>query len=243
MRKNLAVLFLVLAFVAAGATVASTAKAALLPLQYNGYNLFYDPNLNITWYDPAPTGMTLGGALGWAAALTAGGTTAGSWTLPSTLPVNGSTYNYTFSYNGSTDNGYNISAPGSAYPGSTANEMAYLYYVELGDKGYYNVNGNFQSDSGLQGAMLMSLQGMDYWSGTSYPPEPGALAWTFDFGDGGLGLQSPSNHYYALAVHSGDVLGDGVVLPDGPTVPIPATLLLLGPSLVGLASIRRRFGK
>src|SRR5208337_74912 len=117
MRKNLAVLFLALVFMAAGAILAGTAKAALID---NGNNLIYDTALNITWYDPAPTVMTWNMANTWAAGLTVGGTTAGTWTLPTTLPVNGSTYNYNWSYNGSTDVGYNISAPGSAYPGSTA---------------------------------------------------------------------------------------------------------------------------
>jgi len=69
--------------------LSTLSNAALID---NGNNLIYDTNLNITWYDPVPTAMTWDQAMAWAAGLTAGGTTAGSWSLPSTLPVNGSTF-------------------------------------------------------------------------------------------------------------------------------------------------------
>ncbi len=60
------------------------AHAGLLPLVNNGGNLIYDPNLKITWYDPVPTAMNWYDATNWAASLTIGGTTAGSWSLPTT---------------------------------------------------------------------------------------------------------------------------------------------------------------
>jgi hypothetical protein len=232
MRKNLAVLFLALVFMAAGAILAGTAKAALID---NGNNLIYDTALNITWYDPAPTFMTWNTANTWAAGLTVGGTTAGTWTLPTTLPVNGSTYNYNWSYNGSTDYGYNISAPGSAYPGSTANQMAYLFYVELGNKGYYNVNGNVQSGWGLVNkGPLTNLQSFLYWSGTEYAPSS-SDAWCFGFVDGGQYVDPKGfNVVVALAVHSGDV---------GAPVPIPGAILLFAPGLAGIAALKRRIGR
>ena len=64
------------------------------------------------------------------------------WRLPDTNPVNGASYNYGFAFNGSSDLGYNISAPGSAYPNSTGSEMAYMYYAELGNLGYYDTGGS-----------------------------------------------------------------------------------------------------
>jgi hypothetical protein len=70
------------------------------------------------------------------------------WRLPDTKPVNGSSYDvgdgWGFNnYDGSTDVGYNISASGSAYPGSTASELAYLFYFELGNVSDYDTSGNY----------------------------------------------------------------------------------------------------
>jgi hypothetical protein len=105
MRKNLIVLFLVVLFVAAGTVVTGTAKAALID---NGNNLIYDTVLKITWYDPAPTEMTWTYATTvWAPSLTVGGTTAGSWTLPTT--------------------------PGVTFGYTNEGEMGFLYYSELGN--------------------------------------------------------------------------------------------------------------
>ena len=177
-------------FVLMISVVFGAAHADPLPLVNNGGGLIYDPNLGITWYDytytgPAGNGATWPQAMSWASSLTAGGVS--NWTLPTTLPVNGSTYNinivtvskgpfsgyFSPSFDGSTDFGFNISAPGSAYPGSKGSEMAYLYYVELGNKGYYDTNGNgpYQADSGLQHTGPFSnLLSREYWSGTEYEP-------------------------------------------------------------------------
>jgi len=86
--KEMKRLFIVI-LVATLLGLSTLSNAALID---NGNNLIYDTNLNITWYDPVPTAMTWDQAMAWAAGLTAGGTTAGSWSLPSTLPVNGSTF-------------------------------------------------------------------------------------------------------------------------------------------------------
>ncbi len=56
-----------------------------------------------------------------------------NWRLPTIEPVNGTSFNYTQSYDGSTDVGYNIISPES--------EMAYMYYVNLGNPGYYTPAG------------------------------------------------------------------------------------------------------
>lgn len=203
----------------------------------NGNNLIYDTRLNITWYDPPPTPMTWSQATAWAAGLTVGGTTAGSWSLPQTLPVNGSTNNYNYSTNGSTDVGYNISARGSAYPGSPGSEMAYLYYFELRNKGRYDVTGNPQSGWGLVNTgPFKNLLPDAYWSGTAYAnvPVPGN-AWVFDYFDGGQGSYAGYGNY-ALAVHPGDIGA-----PKG--VPEPSTMLLLGSGLIGLIGLRRKFKK
>lgn len=50
------------------------------------------------------------------------------WRQPATGPVDGSAFDYDFAWDGSTDHGYNISGPGSAFPGSTGSELAYMHY-------------------------------------------------------------------------------------------------------------------
>ncbi len=241
-------------FVLMISVVFGAAHADPLPLVNNGGGLIYDPNLGITWYDytytgPAGNGATWPQAMSWASSLTAGGVS--NWTLPTTLPVNGSTYNinivtvskgpfsgyFSPSFDGSTDFGFNISAPGSAYPGSKGSEMAYLYYVELGNKGYYDTNGNgpYQADSGLQHTGPFSnLLSREYWSGTEY--EPGTAAWLFYFNGGfqGLGIEDSMFNFfdYAIAVHAGDV---------GAPVPIPVAILLFAPGLAGLAALKKKY--
>ena len=192
------------------------AQADPLPLINNGGGLIYDPNLNITWYDytysgPTGNGCTSEQAMSWAAGLNLGGVTG--WQLPQALPVNGSTYNNGWSWNGSTDLGYNISAPGSAYPGSTASQMAYLYYVELGNKGYADINGNYPQPgwglvnqgpfSNLQAARYCWTQSVPWGDWASYGQGP--LTFAFSAGSQNTaGLVDPSNGA-ALAVHPGDV--------------------------------------
>jgi len=217
----------------------------------NGGGLIYDTDLNITWYDYtyAPQNQGNGGdgatwdqAMSWATGLNAGGVVG--WRLPHVLPVNGSGYNYNWSAHGSTDVGYNISAPGSVYPGSTSSEMAYLYYVELGNKGEYDINGNFpQPGWGLVNmGPFYNLRPFHYWSGTECSLYA-YNAWHFGFGNGAQIINYELNTNFALAVHSGDVLGNGVVLPNGPTVPIPGAVLLLVPGLASIAVLRRKFKK
>lgn len=53
----------------------------------NGGGLIYDPELDITWYDAALVGRNWSDANTWAASLTVGNTTAGTWRLPTTPGV------------------------------------------------------------------------------------------------------------------------------------------------------------
>ncbi|HVN94909.1 MAG TPA: hypothetical protein VMT62_00620 [Syntrophorhabdaceae bacterium] len=225
--------FVVFAVILLFASLPCFVRADVLPLVNNGNGLIYDPNLNITWLDYTYFGPSSGtlatwsDAMAWASGLNAGGVTG--WRLPHALPVNGSTYNYTFSANGSTDFGYNISSPNS--------EMAYLYYVELGNKGYYAPDGSYpQPGWGLTNTGYFSqLYWGSYWSGTPFDQDP-TYAWFFRF-DGGRQEAGPdSTTLIALAVHDGDVGGLGV------PAPIPSVLLLFAPGIAGIIAIRKRWG-
>jgi len=84
------------------------------------------------------------------------------WRLPTTLPGT----DMTFSFDGSTDHGYN----------NTVTEMGYLFYSELGNLGRYDITGNEYSEnwftnSGLFINIQANAQNQDsYWSTTEYTP-------------------------------------------------------------------------
>lgn len=81
------------------------------------------------------------------------------WRLLRTLPVNSSYYVYGFSYDGSTDEGFNIVSPNS--------ELAHMYNMNLGNLGYYDTDGNPQSGWGLSNTgPFLNLKPSLYWSGT-----------------------------------------------------------------------------
>ncbi len=229
MRKNLAVLFLVLAFVTAGAMVANTAKADpfndIVGLINNGNGLIYDTGLNITWYDytypPPENSKNWYQVTAWAAGLNVGGVTG--WQLPTDLNMDGSGPSF----------GYNV----------TGSELGYLYYINLGFPA-----GGLPNGVEFTFGPFTNLTFDYYWTSTIGTGAGGlrsgdAGEFLFSTGFQGSGAPPDTIGFVAIAVHSGDVLGNGVVLPDGPpaATPLPGAILLLGPGLVGLAAIRKRY--
>jgi hypothetical protein len=155
--------------------------------------------------------------------------------------VNGATYNYSFSYNGTSDLGFNISAPGTMYAGSTGSEMAHLFHNALGDIGYcgpsnsteFTCNGRQPGYGLTNSGPFSNIKSYFYWSATEYAPVPD-VAWLFSF-DGGeqaTGGTAIDFTFYAWAVHDGDV--------GAAVVPLPATVWLFGGGLMGLIGAARR---
>ncbi len=237
--------------ICAGLLVLGFTGAAQAALHDRGGGLIYDDVLDITWLQDANHGagsayddgssstdgmMTWDNAVAWAANLTVGATRTwtepGSvWRLPTVGPVDGSAFDYNLSHNGSTDVGYNISAPGSAYPGSTGSELAHMFYVTLGNKSYKDTSGDYaQPGWGLTNSGLFgNLKSYVYWSGTEYAPGTD-YAWYFNTYYGSQDYNNKDSDPYAWAVRSGDVSA----------VPVPAAAWLFGVALVGLLVVARR---
>jgi hypothetical protein len=181
--------------------------------------------------------MTWTQATTWANNLVYGGYS--DWRLASNSPVDGtgSGWNYDFSFGGTTDFGYNIT--------SAFSELSYMYYVNLGLKGYYSPAGVFQSDwgihrNGMSGGeadvgLVKNLQSDVYWSGTAYAAAPADRAWRFYAYRGNQGYGYQSFPFFAWAVRPGDV--------SVAVVPVPASLGLLLCGTVLLGALTRRRGR
>ena len=216
-------------FVAALCLPVPQAQALLVD---RGSGMLYDTVLNVTWlqdanyaktsnYD-ADGRMTWSQANTWANGLVYGGYS--DWRLARNTPVNGtpSGWNYSYSENGTADRGYNIT--------STFSELSYMYYVNLGLKGYYSASGAYQPDHGVYGngtiggqtdvGLVKNLQSDVYWSGTAYAPSPAVYAWRFGTTYGFQGSYSQSVEFFAWAVRPGDV--------TVAAVPVPGSVALLG---------------
>jgi hypothetical protein len=200
--------------------------------------------LNVTWLQDANYAKTSGydavadavGRMTWTQANTwANGLVYGGysdWRLARNTPANGSTWSNSYSFNGTTDVGYNIT--------STFSELSYMHYVNLGLKGFYSASGAYQPDFGANGngtyggqkdvGLVKNLQSGEYWFGTASAPSPDSGAWFFSTYDGGQVFSSQRGGYFAWAVRPGDVT----------VVPVPGSVALLSGGLALLGVVTRR---
>jgi hypothetical protein len=236
--SRVVLLFFVLGFL-------SHAEAALID---RGGGLIYDSVLNVTWlqdanyarnsgYGDGSGQMTWNQAKTWAANIeyfdAVRNVTWTEWRLPHILPINGSNYNLIYLNDGSTDEGSNISAPGTIYAGNTGSEMAYMFYNNLHNISYWDFSGNGgQPGWGLNntGPFINLQANPPYWSSFA-DPDFSNMAWFFEFSGGYQTANYIDRTYYAWAVRDGDVAA----------VPEPSTMLLLGCGLIGLVGLRRKF--
>lgn len=178
---------------------------------------YYDTALNITWLANANSGyLTWDDAQAAVGGLNVYGVSG--WRLPDAKPVNGTGFNTSFSYDGSTDHGYN----------GTSSELAHMFYVTLGNKGYYDTAGHSQSGWGLVNtADFLDVQADNYWSGTVDAPGSDT-AWYFGAWNGRQGEDEKRYELYVWAVRDGDVSAQNAVAEPGSALLAGAALAVLG---------------
>ena len=223
---------LIAAALLAASLVSGAAHATLLGRDLNGsidgFEAYYDTDLNVTWladanyaqtsgYD-ADGRMTWSQATTWAANLsfTNGVNVYDNWRLPTTLQPDASCG----SQSGGGSYGYNC----------TGSEMGHLFYSELSGTAGQPILTSGDPDL----AKITNLQANYYWSATEYAPNTGnATAFNLTSGHQGTGYKYFG--LYALAVSPGDVAA----------VPEPSTysMMLAGLGLLGFMARRRKTAK
>ena len=149
-----------------------------------------------------------------------------NWRLPQVTPVNGSSFDHTLSYNGTTDRGFN-----STLVNATASELAHMFF-DLGNLSAFNTAGVAQAGSGLTNSGPFSnFQSAPYWTGTEFQFPTTTTdfqhAWLFSAGNGaqGSGPKNDNTRFYGLAVAP---------------VPVPGAVWLMGSAIAGLMGLNRK---
>lgn len=251
---NIRLHYLTASLILASGLLAMPAANASLQLRLGG-QAFYDTELDVTWIANANLAatqsfgvagvmddgsMSWSTAQSWIAAMNTANYLGGSdWRLPGVSPISGGFFNYTFSYSGSTDKGYNISVPGSPFAGSHGSELAFLFYNSLANLGARDLNG---ASLGCESASNVCLQNTGpfinlvpdvYWTGAAYLPVA-TNTWYFDMGTGYQDATWEGITYHVLAVRAGDV----AAVPEASTF----GMMLAGLALTGLAAPCRKRG-
>jgi hypothetical protein len=236
MKNVLVSVVFLTALVVAGRAEASLTAIGTANYLGSDYNLIYDKESSLIWLDYSHAGANWDNQAAWARGLGitptltninlnsgySGVNWSSDWRLPTT--ENGS---YSWSFNGTSTAGYSI----------TSSELGHLYYTELGNKGYYDTNGNAnQLGYGLiNTGLFANLKQNWYWSSTECA-DSSAYAWYFDTVVGEQFHNGKFNtNLQGIAVRSGQVV-EAIPTPT----PIPAAAWLFGSGLIGLAGFSRK---
>ncbi|MDZ4401401.1 hypothetical protein [Prosthecobacter sp.] len=222
----------------------TTTHAALHDM---GGGLLYDDVMDVTWLQDAdyartsgfkPNGkMPFADAVKWASELVYHDPVRNKditgWRLPKVGPVAGDKINGRFCFDGSSDEGYGITSPRS--------ELAYMFYVNLGLKGYYSAKGDIQAtDCGAAGngksgftadvGLVKNFKSHIYWSGTSVEPYTDRNAWIFDTTFGYQNFYNKNDMLSPWPVHDGNVAGVAPKVSDKSAAVRPTITIVSAPA-------------
>ena len=231
--------------------VATSSQAGLIN---RGNGLIYDDVLDVTWMQDANYMQTSGfdsdglldwqGASNWADSLVFQG--YDDWRLPSITPQNGDDFDIAFSFDGSTDRGFNTSPQ--------YNELAHMFFNNLGNTSYFDTAGNANQPGSevflstfvdAETNELFSIDNIQfsYWLDIANDPIINA-AWAYSmtqqsFATGESQVLNVVSNIGIWALRDGDVAN--VVDPD-PVDPVssPATFGLFAMIASGLFIRRKR---
>jgi len=191
----------------------------------NGPEAFYDTALNVSWLAYGTTTESdWASAKAWAEQPRYG---LAGWRLPTMLDTGLPGCDNAFF---GTDCGYNVQTM-DVNTGQVYSEIAYLFYVGLGNKAYADALGFEQPNWGLKNTgQFLNLQDGAYWSGVEYAPDA-VSKWFFSTSVGGQGHSGATDTLFALAVLDGDAAAQ---------VPEPAPFALVLTGLAGISLARRQ---
>lgn len=227
-------LILALGLLAASATVHAALEGRDLDGTSATAEAYYDTVLGITWLANVNYFQTSGadadgrGQLGvlqnWTNNLTLGGYL--NWRLPRATPADGVDWDVaTLTYDGlSSDIGYNHASAG--------NELGYMFYVNLGNQGAFDLAGAptacHPNTCLVNAGPFVNLMPEQY-----YTASPAWFVPYFRMFDGGQYGDNGIAEYRAWAVHDGDI-GVAVVVPE------PGTWALMLAGVAALSGVARR---
>jgi len=197
------------------------------------FQAYYDPLLDITWLDDVLAGagsdfddgvsetdglMTYVNANAWVATLTVSGVS--DWRLPVSSPINGVSFDTTFSADASTDSGTARTTTNGTDggwrngAGEPVSELGHVYYVTLANIGGCDPDlppCTRRSGAGFKNTSpFTNIQTWeDYWTGTEL--EPGSDSAVYFSAGGQQRVITKIFARFAWAVHDGDVGDEGGV--------------------------------
>ena len=207
------------ATIIANLALASPAGAVLYD---RGGGLIYDDILDVTWLQDAAYQVTTNapnvesnGKMTWQDATDWVGTLVyhdsvrnvdwDDWRLPKMQPIDGVAFDLTYSCEGLTDNGYNITSP--------ASELSYMYHVNLGGVSLVSmVDGSCtaQPGAGIAEPSLFTGISGGVWTQTAAPSVSDNF-FILGMGNGHQNWFENTTVHYVWAVRDGDV----ALAPDG----------------------------
>jgi hypothetical protein len=141
------------------------------------------------------------------------------WRMPKVLPVSDAGFNHEFRLDGSTDEGYNITA--------TRSEFSYMYYVNLGLDGWWTKDGTHPKTFGVMKSwtavwagqtdmgLVKNLQTDAYYTSAPGQPFPSPRVWVFTTAEGNQrdGLRRPDAATAGRACCSGPITTCPPIIP------------------------------